>query len=275
MSDVSAAATAMGVPETLVERSARARAEATGQPVEDVLAAWAGGEAMAASPAPAPEPETTPEGPPDDDSEAAPAPEAPDVAPPPSGVTPSQPAAPPPSAPLGPPILESAPDRPLITVMGGLGVVILVVLLGFVFPSFPEPGTAVRSSQVILSDEARTGRDVYLRAGCASCHTQAVRSVVADVGLGPVSLADSNQVIGYRRIGPDLSDVGSRMTPDQISAVFSGANHPPLVLSEPATRALVAYVAESATSPAGLLQPARPDEGTDEEPDIADEGGDQ
>ena len=44
MSDVLAAAAAkLGSPEHLIERSAAARAEADGIPVEDVLAAWAGG----------------------------------------------------------------------------------------------------------------------------------------------------------------------------------------------------------------------------------------
>lgn len=50
---LTAAAQAMNIPEPLVERSARARAEATGSEYEEVLAAWAGGEAMAAA-APAP-----------------------------------------------------------------------------------------------------------------------------------------------------------------------------------------------------------------------------
>ena len=41
MSDLAAAAAAMGVPEALVKRSARARAPGTS--VDDILAAWAGG----------------------------------------------------------------------------------------------------------------------------------------------------------------------------------------------------------------------------------------
>lgn len=69
MSDLSAAAAAMGVPESLVRRSAEARAKATGATVEDVLAAWAGGgqppapAPAAASPAPTP-PATGPASPP-------------------------------------------------------------------------------------------------------------------------------------------------------------------------------------------------------------------
>lgn len=60
MSDLSAAAEAMGVPEPIIERSARARAAASGQSYEDVITAWAGGEASAAPSAPQPEPEEAP-----------------------------------------------------------------------------------------------------------------------------------------------------------------------------------------------------------------------
>lgn len=53
---LSGAAQAMGVPEELVERSAEARAAESGSSVEEILAAWAGGEAVESS-APAEEPE--------------------------------------------------------------------------------------------------------------------------------------------------------------------------------------------------------------------------
>lgn len=54
---LSAAAQAMGLPEALVQRSAEARAAETGQSVDEILAAWAGGETIAAPP-PAPVEET-------------------------------------------------------------------------------------------------------------------------------------------------------------------------------------------------------------------------
>ena len=49
MSDLAAAAAAMGVPEALVKRSAEARAKATGASVDEILAAWAGGAAAPAA----------------------------------------------------------------------------------------------------------------------------------------------------------------------------------------------------------------------------------
>ena len=62
MSDLlTAAASALDVPEPLVERSAAARATANGSSVDDVLTAWAGGApAVAAPPAPAPAEEESP-----------------------------------------------------------------------------------------------------------------------------------------------------------------------------------------------------------------------
>ncbi|MFP3914089.1 MAG: hypothetical protein ACLFWM_04380 [Actinomycetota bacterium] len=86
MSDqLTAAAQAMNVPEPLVERSARARAEATGSTYEEILAAWAGGEAVATAPAPEepaeqPAEEPSPEPEPTAPSEPAPAEPAPEPA---------------------------------------------------------------------------------------------------------------------------------------------------------------------------------------------------
>ncbi|CAN5759144.1 hypothetical protein BH23ACT5_BH23ACT5_17860 [soil metagenome] len=57
---LSAAAQAMGIPEALVERSARAKADATGQTYEAVLAAWAGGESVETEQAETPAPPAAP-----------------------------------------------------------------------------------------------------------------------------------------------------------------------------------------------------------------------
>jgi hypothetical protein len=89
MSDqLSAASQAMKVPEPLVERSARARAEATGASYEEILAAWAGGEAVADAPPPSePAPEAA------DDTEPEPTPDAaPEEAEPVAPQAPAQPA---------------------------------------------------------------------------------------------------------------------------------------------------------------------------------------
>ncbi len=76
----------------------------------------------------------------------------------------------------------------------------------------------------ILADTYRTyeqgtaqfaGRDIYASQGCAQCHSQAVRPVATDVGLGPVSLAgdyaaENPVLLGTVRIGPDLFHVATR-----------------------------------------------------------------
>lgn len=59
------------------------------------------------------------------------------------------------------------------------------------------------------------GRAVYIQQGCWYCHTQVVRPIVTDVGLGPVSVAgdyvhETPVLLGHQRIGPDLTHAGSR-----------------------------------------------------------------
>lgn len=66
MSDLADAAAALGVPEAIVQRSAEARAKATGTSVDEILAAWAGGGSVPAASSPEPTPaspaaETAPE----------------------------------------------------------------------------------------------------------------------------------------------------------------------------------------------------------------------
>jgi mono/diheme cytochrome c family protein len=105
MSDqLSAAAQAMGVPEPIVERSAHAWASAQGQSYEDVIAAWAGGETVAASapaaeePAPAEETPTETEAPPEEAPTEEPA-------------APAQPAAAQPAAAAAAPTSAPTPER--------------------------------------------------------------------------------------------------------------------------------------------------------------------
>ena len=85
MSDLAAAAAALDIPESLAERSAKARAEANGTSEDEVLAAWAGGGSVEAA-APPPESETQPEPEPEGAEPEppvtdAPAPAAPEPAP--------------------------------------------------------------------------------------------------------------------------------------------------------------------------------------------------
>lgn len=251
MSDLAAAAAAMGLPETLVERSAEARAAETGQSVDEIYAAWAGGEA---APAPTPTEETpAAEEAAEPVEEPAPEPAAPET---PEVVVdfPEEPAAtaePVPTGPYRPPVLVGAKDNPMTVLAGVVGLFLIVVMVGLVGPSIPDEPPGALSSEIDYSELALGGQEIYLTAGCASCHTQMVRPVVADVGLGAVTLSDTNQVLGTRRFGPDLSDVGSRITASQIEAIIAGlGDHPAIGLGSEDLEALVAYLEESATSPA-------------------------
>ena len=243
---LSAAAAAMGLPESLVQRSAEARAAETGGSAEEILAAWAGGEAVAStSTAPADVQEETPaKSEPTTPAEPEPASTPPAVvAPPPQ---PTEPAAPAPAGPYKPPVLVGVEDNPVWMLVGVLGVFIMVVLVAVVGPSLPDAEAGARSSEISFSATAEAGQDLYENLGCASCHTQMVRPVVADVGLGSVTLNDTNQVLGTRRFGPDLADVGNRMTSEDIEfAVLGGGDHPGHSLSQGHLEALVAYLEES------------------------------
>jgi hypothetical protein len=263
--NLSAAASALGLPEALVERSAAARAAEIGASVDDVLNEWAGGEAASSSRAEAETEAATVSSPrseatlgevdrPEAETEGAtvspaPTPDSPEVV----IEVPSQPAAPElqptPAGPFKPPVLVGASDSPRSIILGALGLFLIVVLVGLVGPSIPEDIAGARSSALPLTPAAEHGRDIYATVGCASCHTQMVRPIIADVGLGAVTLNDSNQVLGARRFGPDLSDVGTRMTADQIEAIVAGlGEHPPHSLSGDDMNDLVAYLAESRTA---------------------------
>jgi len=240
---VAAAAAALGIPEALVERSAQARAGVVGASVDDILAQWAGGEAaptVTAPPAEAPAAEPTE------------APAAEPAAPPPVMVETPVPAAPPepvPAGPYKPPILVGAKDSPMTVLVAVVGLFVIVVLVGLVGPSIPGEIVGARSSAIDYSSSAQHGQDLYQSSGCASCHTQMVRPVVADVGLGTVTLNDTDQVLGTRRFGPDLSDVGTRLTAEQMTATIQGSEgHPGLSLDSGDLEDLVAYLTESVTS---------------------------
>jgi cytochrome c oxidase cbb3-type subunit II len=264
MSDLAAASSALGLPETLVQRSAEARAAETGASVDDILAQWAGGEV---APAAQPEPAVVEPVADEDAGEAEPAADtptedsAPAAAPEVVIEVPEKPASPPPAQPTGPykpPVLVGTRDNPMSFLAGVIGLFIVVVMVGLVGPSIPTESPGARTSDIGFSDTALHGQDVYEVTGCGACHTQMVRPVVADVGLGPVTLNDTNQVLGTRRFGPDLADVGSRITASQMEAIIGGlGGHPAHDLAEEDLAALIAYLAESATS--------LPDEAAEEE----------
>jgi mono/diheme cytochrome c family protein len=249
MSDLSAAAEALGIPEAIVMRSAAARAAETGMTVDEVLSTWAGGGAAPVSTAPTAEP-----APPE--AEPEPAVESPSVdepARPPAAATetptPTLPPVTAPSGPWKPPVLIGKPDNPVTVFVGAVGLFLAILLVGLVGPVLPAENPGARTSELPFTEAAQQGHDIYQSIGCAACHTQMVRPVIADVGLGAVTLNDSNQVLGTRRFGPDLADVGSRLSGSQIEATVTGfGGHPSESLTRDDLDDLVAYLLESKTS---------------------------
>jgi len=73
---------------------------------------------------------------------------------------------------------------------------------------------------LVLTDSERRGRAIYAREGCAYCHSQQVRFTDADIArFGPATeawetRADIPQMMGTRRIGPDLSRVSGTRPED-------------------------------------------------------------
>ena len=167
-----------------------------------------------------------------------------------------------PPVPGKPPVLVGEADNPIAVLVGAVGLFVALFLVGVVGPALPTENPGARTSDLPYTETALHGQEIYQSVGCASCHTQMVRPVVADVGLGAVSLNDTNQVLGSRRFGPDLSNVGARVTASQIEAIITGLDdHPALSLSSEDLDALVAYLVESVT-----LEEAPPGEPAEEEP---------
>jgi cytochrome c oxidase cbb3-type subunit II len=253
MADLSEVSEKLGVPERLVERSASARASAEGVPVEEVLDAWLEGGAIEGGGAPT----SAPEAPPDEEAEveeevveeeepvpvspAAPVAQAPPV---------QRPATAPvgrPSPPTGPPPLREPErtDNPRFVLAGALSLFALGLLMTVVLPilealgapptelaatwrNYPALGAGQAPSeftQAGLDPELVVrGRRIYLAEGCWYCHTQQVRPIITDAGLGPVTrpgdlVYERPHLLGNQRIGPDLMHVGAREPTDEIDFV--------------------------------------------------------
>ncbi|MDX1690958.1 MAG: cbb3-type cytochrome c oxidase subunit I [Acidimicrobiia bacterium] len=116
---------------------------------------------------------------------------------------------------------EGAPTQRLgVVVQGAFLLVVAAALVVFVVPAIDagdEPSLLAEDSpsRVRTDPLFERGYELYLSEGCWYCHTQQVRPIVTDVGLGPVSVpgdyVDSDgAVLGLERIGPDLAHAGSR-----------------------------------------------------------------
>ena len=100
------------------------------------------------------------------------------------------------------------------------GFTLLTVIVGgavLLIPPFYLQGTVeLIEGHTPYSALEQEGRDIYIREGCNTCHSQQVRPFKTETDrYGPYSLAgesayDRPFLFGSRRTGPDLARVGGR-----------------------------------------------------------------
>jgi len=211
MSDlVNKVAELLNAPVDLVQRSAEARAQASGVSVDDVLNSWAGGESVASGSTPppkeeAPVEEVKEEAPVEEVKEEAPDElveeiEAQDVV-----------------EEIVEEVIELKKESSLAFVSGVLLIGIFTFVFAFVIPK-NQSISAVESSlnnSVNVSSEVLKGAEIYGELNCQSCHTQNVRTLIPDTQNGKVlknKYANEALIrnVGTIRLGPDLSTNATR-----------------------------------------------------------------
>ena len=206
MSDlVNKVAEILNAPVDLVQRSAEARAAASGVSVEEVLNSWAGGESVAASASPAPEKEVSVEEVVEETveerteefiKEAEPQEFIEEVV---------------------EEIVELKNESALSFISGVLLVGLFTFLFAFVIPKNQATDIVSDSlnNSVSASNEVIKGAEVYAELNCQSCHTQNVRTLIPDTQNGKVlknKFANEALInnVGNIRLGPDLSTSATR-----------------------------------------------------------------
>ena len=173
-------------PIDLVQRSAEARAVASGKSVDEVLNSWAGGESVEAS-APV---------------EEAPKEEAPVDEAPVEEVLEE----------IVEEVVELKKESSLAFVSGVLSIAVFTFIFAFLTPknqSISIVESSLNNTKSVSADVIK-GAEIYSELNCQSCHTQNVRTLIPDTQNGKVlSNKYANKAliknIGNIRLGPDLS----------------------------------------------------------------------
>ena len=215
MSDlVNKVAEILNAPVDLVQRSAEARAAASGVSVDDVLSSWAGGESVAASAAPAPEKEA----PVEEAIEEAPVEEVVEEAVEETTKEVVEEAEPEEVVEeVVEQVVELKNESALSFISGVLLVGLFTFLFAFVIPKNQATDIVSDSlnNSVSVSNEVIKGAEVYAELNCQSCHTQNVRTLIPDTQNGKVlknKFANETLInnVGNIRLGPDLSTSATR-----------------------------------------------------------------
>jgi len=120
--------------------------------------------------------------------------------------------------------------RLTVVLRGAVALFLVAAVGGFAFPvidSDRSPSLVADASRLYTEGSLQDrGRELYVAEGCWYCHTQQVRAVVTDIGLGPVSSAgdyahDPAGTLGFRRIGPDLAHAAGREQAGSASFVLN------------------------------------------------------
>lgn len=88
-----------------------------------------------------------------------------------------------------------------------------------ILPAFEAAKTLPLAGHVPPDPSISRGRALYIKEGCATCHTQFVRDLPVDAPYGRGSVAadyalEDPPLLGTQRTGPDLSNVGTRQSSD-------------------------------------------------------------
>jgi len=204
----------LNAPVDLVQRSAEARAQASGKSVEEVLSSWAGGESVAASSASAPKEEAV--------VEEAPAAEVveeavEEVVEEVVEETKTQEVVEEIVEEVVEEIVELKNESALSFISGVLLVGLFTFLFAFVIPKNQATDIVSDSlnNSISASNEVIKGAEVYAELNCQSCHTQNVRTLIPDTQNGKVlknKFANETLInnVGNIRLGPDLSTSATR-----------------------------------------------------------------
>ena len=194
-------------PVDLIQRSAEARAAASGNSVDEVLNSWAGGESVTVS---APKEEVVEEEAPKEEvvEEEAPKEEVVEEEAPKEEVVQEE---------VVEEIVELKNESSLSFISGVLLVSLFTYIFGFVIPKNQAISVVSDSlnNTVNVSSEVVKGAEVYSVLNCQSCHTQNVRTLIPDTQNGKVlknKYAHSALIknVGNIRLGPDLSTSATR-----------------------------------------------------------------
>ena len=199
----------LNAPVDLVQRSAEARAAASGVSVDDVLSSWAGGESVAAS-APKEEAPVVEQAPVEEVIEEIATEEVVEEVI--EEITTEEVV-----EEVIEEIVEMKNESSLSFISGVLLVSIFTYLFAFAIPKNQATALVSESlnNSVDVTSEVIKGAEIYSSLNCQSCHTQNVRTLIPDTQNGKVlqnKYANATLInnVGNIRLAPDLSTAATR-----------------------------------------------------------------